>query len=136
MQETLAAVARGLAMAAEVAAMAVFAVGLLRAGVGYVGQLLRRADPFPPEAIRLSIARSISLALELLFVASLLRTVGIEPSWQQLGRIAALIAIRAVVGLLLRADIREEPSRRRADAAAGKQPVSRTGVTESPPPSE
>lgn len=115
--EVVSRVARAIALAAEVLATLIFVIGMIRAVFGFVRDLARRMDPFPPEEVRLGLARAISLALEFLLTATLLRTIATRPSWDDLGRVAALIGIRIAVNFFLTRDITREGEIRERDEA-------------------
>ncbi len=113
---TVRTLAQGLATAAEVVAVVIAAIGLLRAVGLYALEVWRRADPLPGEDIRLGLARSLALVLEVLLVATLLRTVGPKVGWETLGRLAALVGVRVVVGLVLERGVRRDEQRRAGQA--------------------
>ncbi len=69
-----------------------------------------RAESFPREHIRLSVGRSLALALEFLLAADILRT-AVEPTWEELGRLAAIAAIRTALNFFLRREIAHEEQR-------------------------
>jgi hypothetical protein len=84
-------------------------------GVGRYGRAaLARARPFPPETLRLDLGRSLALALEFLLGADILRT-AVEPTWEEIARLAAIAAIRTGLNYFLQRELREE-ARRNAEA--------------------
>jgi uncharacterized membrane protein len=58
-------------------------------------------------SLRLGFARYLVLALELQLAADILST-AIAPSWEQLGKLAVVAAIRALLGYFLLVEIRED----------------------------
>jgi uncharacterized membrane protein len=83
--------------------------------VGRYGRAaLARARPFPPETLRLDLGRSLALALEFLLGADILRT-AVEPTWEEIARLAAIAAIRTGLNYFLQRELREE-ARRNAEA--------------------
>jgi uncharacterized membrane protein len=84
-------------------------------GWRYLRDLLGRAEPFPRERIRLGVGRSLALALELLLAADILRT-AVEPTWDEIGRLAAIAAIRTGLNFFLQQELAREEQR---VAAAG-----------------
>jgi uncharacterized membrane protein len=65
--------------------------------------------------IRLSLSRFLALALELQLAADLLGTV-VQPSWDQLGKLGAIAAIRTFLNYFLAREINEEEERIKRDA--------------------
>jgi hypothetical protein len=66
----------------------------------YVAGLRARLWPFPPEALRLELGRS----LEFLLGVEMLRT-EIEPSWDEIARLAVIAAIRTALHDFLQREI-------------------------------
>lgn len=87
-------------------------VAIARAVLRYVGMLVLRAQPFPPEGLRLELGRSLALALEFLLGADILRT-AVEPTWDEIARLAAIAAIRTGLNFFLQRELAAEG--RRAD---------------------
>jgi uncharacterized membrane protein len=84
----------------------------------FVGRSLRTGfqsadDLNLKEAIRLRLGTWLALALEVLIAADILKTV-VQPTWQELGQLAAIIVLRIVLNFFLPRDI---------DAAAGRGSV-------------
>jgi len=74
------------------------------------------------EEIRLRLGRWLALALELLLGADILRT-AVAPSWSEIGKLAAIAAIRTALNFFLQKEIeaktrRLESSAFRADGSA------------------
>ena len=107
MTEQLHRGADALALVAEAMGVAIVAIGLLRALVRYLRDLLARAQAFPSEGVRLTLGRSLALALEFLLAADILRT-AVDPSWEELGRLAAIAAIRTALNFFLQHEIARE----------------------------
>ena len=62
--------------------------------------LSRRSVPRQTCSCRIQLGHSLSLGLEFLVGADILKT-AVAPSWQDIGQLAAIIAIRTVVNFLL-----------------------------------
>lgn len=107
MTEQLHRGADALALVAEAMGVAIVAIGLLRALVRYLRDLFARATAFPREGVRLTLGRSLALALEFLLAADILRT-AVDPSWEELGRLAAIAAIRTALNFFLQHEIARE----------------------------
>jgi uncharacterized membrane protein len=100
-------IAQTIATLAEGIGVAIVAVAVIVAAVRYVVGLLRRIRPFPPEGLRLSLGRSLALSLEFLLGADILRT-AVEPSWDEIGRLAAIAAIRTALNYFLQREIAQD----------------------------
>ena len=105
--EVLRSIAQTIATLAEGIGVAIVAVAVIVASVRYVIGLVRRVRPFPPEGLRLSLGRSLALSLEFLLGADILRT-AVEPSWDEIGRLAGIAAIRTALNYFLQREIAQE----------------------------
>ncbi len=79
----------------------IIAIGVARALVTWLAQHLpgsRRA--VETESIRLGLGRSLGLALEFLLAADILST-AIAPTWDAIGKLAAIATIRAILNYFL-----------------------------------
>lgn len=102
----------------ETVGAVVIAAGVVVAIVGLVRHALSgRGTLFTP--IRLSFARFLTLALELQLAADILST-SIAPSWDRIGKLAAIAVIRTALNYFL--------SREMKDERASEQPPSRAGA--------
>jgi uncharacterized membrane protein len=95
-----------LRLGVETVGAIIIAVGLLVA----VGNLLRHwsglsSEGFTP--VRLSFARYLALALEFQLAADILST-AVSPSWDQIGKLAAVAVIRTGLNFFLMWEIRRE----------------------------
>jgi uncharacterized membrane protein len=99
--------AQAIATLVEGVGIAIVAIAVLLAAVRYVVGLVRRVEPFPPEGLRLGLGRSLALALEFLLGADILRT-AVEPSWDEIGRLAAIAAIRTALNYFLQREIAQD----------------------------
>jgi uncharacterized membrane protein len=115
--ELLRAAAQAVAAAVEAVGVAIVAVAVLVAAARFVAALVRRRQPFPPEDLRLGLGRSLALSLEFLLAADILRT-AIEPSWEEIGRLAAIAAIRTALNYFLQREIAEDARMLRRDPGA------------------
>jgi uncharacterized membrane protein len=105
--ELLRTAAQAIATLVEGIGVAIVAVAVLVAGARYVRGLITRAQPFPPEGLRLSLGRSLALSLEFLLGADILRT-AVEPSWDEIGRLAAIATIRTALNYFLQREIAQD----------------------------
>lgn len=109
--------AEGIALAAEAIAALIVAVALIGAMLRYGRDLLKRADSFPQERVRLGVGRGLALALEFLLAADIVRT-AVAPSWEEIGKLAAIAAIRTALNFFLQREIAAEE--RRLDQGTGE----------------
>ncbi len=118
-------VAEGLRTVAQAAATLVEGIGVVivvvavgRTVLHYLGALVARSRPFPPDELRLELGRSLALALEFLLGADVLRT-AVEPTWDEIARLAAIAAIRTALNFFLERELEAAgatgPAKRRDD---------------------
>jgi len=97
----------------EFVAALVIAGAAIQAGLSVVKLALHRAPgPAPSERIRIQLGQWLSLALEFELAADILRT-AVAPSWDQIGKLSAIVVIRTVINLFLQHDIAQ--ARRREE---------------------
>lgn len=90
----------------------VIAAGLVVVVLGLGRHLLfTRGASFTP--IRLAFARYLTLALELQLAADILST-AVAPTWDRIGKLAAIAVIRTTLNHFLNKEIREESADARA----------------------
>jgi uncharacterized membrane protein len=80
----------------------------------------RRAEQFTP--VRLDVGRFLALGLEFQLASDLLRT-AVAPSFEEIGKLAAVAAIRTALNFFLRKEIeheRREIAKTRDDAGGGR----------------
>ena len=111
------------ALGVEAAAAGIFAVAAIEA----TWQALRVfiARPTMPDAakenVRLRLARWLAVALEFALAADILRT-AIAPSWDEIGKLAAIAALRTILNFFLQREIADEAARRRRGDTPAEQP--------------
>ena len=96
----------GAARVVELAGVAVLLLGALLAG-GACTRRLARGVAFPDayHALRADLGRAILLALELLVIGDIIGTVAIEPTLQNLGVLAVIVAIRTCLSFALELEV-------------------------------
>lgn len=94
------------AVAFELAGVAAIVVGAFLA-LGLAGQRLARGAAFPDayQTLRADLGRAILLGLELLVIADIIGTVAIEPTLQNLGVLAVIVAIRTFLSFSLELEV-------------------------------
>lgn len=116
----LTAVVRLLIFVANLAGGIVIGVALVRALFTYLLDLIRaRGGETPKESIRLSLGRSLSLALEFQLAADILGT-ALDPSLQDLGILAAIAILRTGLNYFLGRELTEAQRRERAAPGQGR----------------
>lgn len=96
----------GAARVVELAGVAVLLFGALLSAAIFATRLARRAvfkDAY--HALRVNLGRAILLGLELLVIADIIGTVAIEPTLQNLGVLAVIVAIRTFLSFALELEV-------------------------------
>lgn len=101
----------------------VIMIGAVVATVKFVAALARR-DINRFSAVRLTLARFLVLGLEFQLAADVLRT-AISPSFEEIGKLAAIAAIRTILNYFLNREIAQE--QREIELAESRPPPDRTG---------
>lgn len=96
----------------EGCAAVIIAWAALEAAGRVVRAAVRRDDPHARETIRLGLGRWLALALEFELAADILGT-AIAPTWEEIGQVAAIIALRTTLNYFLQREIRELAQERR-----------------------
>ena len=89
---------------AEVLSATIICMALVKAFYSYSMSLISKKAAIVPEMIRLKFGREISLALEILIAADVLAT-AIAPSWDELGKLGAVVVIRTVLNYFLEREL-------------------------------
>ncbi|OPL19146.1 MAG: hypothetical protein AVO35_12375 [Candidatus Aegiribacteria sp. MLS_C] len=112
MENLLVPVMRYAAGAAELAAAVVVSIGMVQALWIYIFRNVCMKCHFNQHVRgRLRLGHALSLALELLIGADILKS-ALDPSWTELGQLGAIVLIRTVLNYFLLWDMRkisEEP---------------------------
>ena len=120
--DELRAGAQLLASMVEGVGVAIVALAAIIATARYASCAIRRVRPFPPEDLRLGLGRSLALALEFLLGADILRT-AVEPSWDEIGRLAAIATIRTALNYFLQREIEREAGTEKVVARDSRVPA-------------
>ncbi|NMJ42091.1 DUF1622 domain-containing protein [Roseomonas sp. JC162] len=94
------------AVAVEAAAVLVVALAVAQAVLGFLRAFLTGDGEATPmgDAVRLRLARWLMLALEFALAADILRT-AIAPGWDEIGKLAAIAALRTVLNFFLQREM-------------------------------
>lgn len=113
-----------LARFVDLAAAVIIGIACVRALGSYfvdlAGSLRVPAAAFPREDIRLSLGRSLALALELELGADILNT-AVAPTWNDIGLLAAIAVLRTALNYFLERELRVA-EQRNSNAAAPSHP--------------
>lgn len=109
-----------LAALAEVIGALIIGIAVVRALASFLAELATtRHGGIPNEAIRLTLGRSLTLALEFLLAADILRT-AVAPSWQEIGQLGAIVVIRTALNFFLQREL--DAAARRDEGPAAESP--------------
>lgn len=105
-----------LATGVEAAAGIVIGLAALQATVRALTLFVQRAAPEQyKEDVRLRLGRWLALALEFLLAADILRT-AVAPTWDEIGKLAAIVVLRTVLNYFLQREIDQALQRRNRDS--------------------
>ncbi|MFC6018522.1 DUF1622 domain-containing protein [Plantactinospora solaniradicis] len=121
-EEWLGRVVQILVTIVEAVGAAVIFIGAVWTAARFVLTGIRRRSAAVFTPIRLSLGRFLTLGLEFQLAADILRT-AVSPSFGQLGRLAAIAAIRTALNYFLGRELRSE-QRQLDSPAADRQPDS------------
>ena len=112
-----------LRLGVETIGAVIIGIGILVALWAFLRALAAR-EPANFNAIRLGFARYLALALEFQLGADILST-AIAPTWDAIGRLAAIAVIRTALNYFLSREITEETKRAGEDAQIAGEAVGR-----------
>jgi len=105
--EIIKLVAHYAATAAELIAVLLIILGMAGSVLIFAKKtFFVKVDYFAIARSRNHLGHSLSLALEFLIGADILRT-AISPSWEDIGKLAAIVGIRTVLNFFLMAELKE-----------------------------
>ncbi|MDF5752115.1 DUF1622 domain-containing protein [Spongiactinospora sp. TRM90649] len=112
--------------ALDVAGVVVIAVGMLAATAAFAVRATgsRRLDGGLYRTYREGVGRSILLGLEILVGADIVRTVAVKPTFEGVGVLAALVAVRTFLSMSLQVELEGRWPWQRTDQPG---PASRAG---------
>jgi uncharacterized membrane protein len=121
MEAVLRAIAEHVALGAEIAATILIALGAIDAAARVTAMIVqRRAAMRAIKDVWLRLAGWILLALEFTLAADIVRT-SISPTWEDLGKLGVIAAIRTALSFFLERDLtafeKERAGRPTTDAA-------------------
>jgi len=110
MEETAKAIASSLSIAVEILGALIIGIGLIQFIFGYIPGIVSRRQHIDHTWLRVKFGSSLTLALELLLAADILRT-AVAPTWDEIGKLAAIATIRTTLNYFLEKELREIESR-------------------------
>jgi uncharacterized membrane protein len=120
MEETAKIIALKLSLFVEVLGAMIIAIALIQFLVGYVPKLFDKKQYLHNAMLRVKFGSSLAITLELLLAADILRT-AVAPTWEEIGKLAAIAAIRTALNYFLEKELREIENRvSRQDEVFGK----------------
>jgi len=107
MEEIVKSITTALARGVEIAAAVVIGISSVRGIIRFLGNYFKKLTPkeISIEDIRLSLGRSLALALEFLLGADILKT-AVAPTWNEIGQLAAIAVLRTALNFFLDRELR------------------------------
>jgi uncharacterized membrane protein len=105
MEEYVKSMAVYLSLGVELLASLIIGIALLRFLTGYVPTLFQNKQYLSNTWLRIQFGSSLTLALELLLAADILQT-AVAPTWDDIGKLAAVATIRTVLNYFLEKELR------------------------------
>ena len=106
MEDLLKSAAALVALGCELIAVVMLGAGAIEVVIGLLARIGRWRDPNAKRMVWRRFAAWILLSLELTLAADIVRT-AIAPSWNDIGQLAAIAAIRTFLNLFLERDVEE-----------------------------
>jgi uncharacterized membrane protein len=94
----------------EILAALVIAIALLQFLIRYLANVLKPDTEKINQDIRIKFGSSLTLALELLLAADILAT-AIAPTWDDIGKLAAIATLRTALNYFLERELKESEKR-------------------------
>jgi uncharacterized membrane protein len=106
-----------LARGVEFCAALIIAIAALEATIGaFILFSKPRAPPQQKNEVRLTLGRWLAVALEFELAADILKT-AVTPTWNEIGKLAAIATLRTALNFFLQRDIDQESKFAQIDAA-------------------
>ena len=110
MEEYLYTVTRWLATLAELFAAVIIGVAAVTAFIKYFISFAKKQHQFNTD-IRLQLGRTLTLGLEFLLAADILKT-AVAPNWNDLGMLAAIAILRTALNYFLEKELQNHEKRK------------------------
>jgi uncharacterized membrane protein len=105
MEETAKAIAMYISIAVELLAALIIAIALIRFALGFFPAVFRNSQHESNAWLRVNFGSALALALELLLAADILQT-AVAPTWDDIGKLAAIAAIRTGLNYFLEKELK------------------------------
>lgn len=106
MEEIAKTVSLTLSLIVEILGAVIIGVGLVQFVFGYFRRLFDKKQYLHNALLRVKFGSILALSLELLLAADILRT-AVAPSWEDIGKLAAIAAIRTALNYFLERELKE-----------------------------
>lgn len=110
MEEIAKYVAIQLSLVVEILGAIIIGIGLVQFLIGYVSKIFARNQYLTNTQLRVKFGSILTLSLELLLAADILRT-AVAPSWDEIGKLAAIAAIRTALNFFLERELTQMEGR-------------------------
>ena len=104
MEEIVRSFALHLSLVVEALAAIVIALGLIQLFIRFIPTLFTKDHHLDTATLRVKFGSTLTLSLELLLAADILRT-AVAPTWEDIGKLAAIAAIRTVLNYYLEKEL-------------------------------
>ena len=104
MEEIAKQIAHQLSVVIEIIGALIIGLGLIKFLMGYIPSLLKKNQSESNTELRIQLGSSLALSLELLLAADILLT-AVGPSWDDIGKLAAIATIRTALNYFLEKEI-------------------------------
>jgi uncharacterized membrane protein len=105
MEEAAEIITKFLSSAVEIVAAIVIGIALVKFLYRFVLHILNPVDGYTNQAIRIHFGSALTVALELLLAADILKT-AIAPTWDDIGKLAAIAVLRTALNYFLERELR------------------------------
>jgi uncharacterized membrane protein len=104
MEEIVRSFALHLSLVVEALAAVVIGIGLIQLLIRFMPRVFTKDHHLDTATLRVKLGSTLTLSLELLLAADILRT-AVAPTWDDIGKLAAIAAIRTVLNYFLEKEL-------------------------------
>ncbi len=102
----------------EIIASIVIAIALVRFAIRYITQFGKPRIELENQKMRIQFGSSLTLSLELLLAADILAT-AIAPTWDEIGKLAAIATLRTALNYFLERELSSTESTQEVQSTSG-----------------
>jgi uncharacterized membrane protein len=88
----------------------IICLAMIKAVVSYGRNVFAAQDAMNKVMVRLTLGKSLAVALEFLLAADILRT-AVAPTWNEIGKLAAIAALRTLLNYFLERELKHSETR-------------------------